>query len=80
MSAETRPRRQLADRTRRARTMSACALCPVLIHIGNAIGHLPGRGWAHIDPCILQALGVQRPATSSANDRNNQAGTAPGTH
>jgi hypothetical protein len=44
----------LASRTRNARTRSVCALCPVLIEIGNPIGKLPRRGWAHI-ACIIAA-------------------------
>lgn len=43
-----------ATRVRKARAWSVCALCPVLIKIGNLIGKLPSGGWAHAS-CIIAA-------------------------
>ena len=37
-----------ATRVRKARSWSVCALCPVLIKVGNRdSGKLPSGGWAH---------------------------------
>ena len=44
----------LAVRVRKARASSVCAMCPVLIHVGNSIGKVPGRGWSHVD-CVIRA-------------------------
>ena len=43
-----------AVRVRKARKWSACALCPVMIRVGNLIGKLPSGGWAHA-ACIIAA-------------------------
>lgn len=45
----------LATRVRKARSETACALCGHLIRRGTQIGHITGKGWAHVDPCILAA-------------------------
>lgn len=44
----------LATRVRKARARSLCALCPAGIRVGNHIGRLPGKGWAHV-ACIVAA-------------------------
>ena len=50
----------LATRVRRARVKSVCALCDRLIFVGNTIGKIPGRGWAHAS-CINAANRNVRP-------------------
>lgn len=43
-----------ATRVRKARAWSVCALCPVMIRVGNLIGKLPSGRWAHA-VCIIAA-------------------------
>lgn len=49
----TAPAPVLADRVRKARAQSPCALCTSAIRVGNQIGHVPGRGWSHTS-CIIE--------------------------
>lgn len=48
------PNPHRALRVRKARAWSACALCPVMIRVGNLIGKLPSGKWAHAS-CIVAA-------------------------
>lgn len=51
-----------ATRVRKARAWSVCALCPVMINVGQLIGRLPAGGWAHAS-CVIR---TQTPAASPA--------------
>ena len=50
-----------ALRVRKARSSGRCALCPVAVIIGQAIGKLPSGRWAHI-ACINEARRQARQA------------------
>ena len=60
-----------AVRVRKARSWSACALCPVMICTGNLIGKLPSGRWAHA-ACIIRA---QRTQDAPASGGAEQEGT-----
>lgn len=47
----------LAERTRKARFTSRCALDCCVITTGTAIGYLPGIGWAAVR-CIIARQGT----------------------
>jgi hypothetical protein len=40
----------------KARKTSCCARCGSLMLTGDRIGLIPGTGWCHIVPCIVQTV------------------------
>lgn len=55
-----------AVRVRKARAWSVCALCPVMITIGNLIGKLPDGRWAHASCIIRTQTTAASPAAAPA--------------
>jgi hypothetical protein len=42
-----------ASRTRKCRHQHLCAICSRPVLVGQAEGLIGGKGWAHVQPCIL---------------------------
>lgn len=64
------PPRPHALRVRKARASGRCALCPVPVITGQAIGRLPSGRWAHVT-CIIAARRQVRqdlPAPDASSD------------